>query len=709
MARAAARQVSPSLGGDDERSPMVEGTDSEDPDSVQMEEDDDDGFVDNEMDDVEGSPSIDLESVDNGATQSEADPGPSPHVVLGNLDDLNELSGRLIKSYLKEFPAAGSNFEKRQNEKRRDDYYASFKLVADSYNGGLRCIDLGSIAGILGIENELDKVLWKANLAALTHMICRGREKGDYYPFGGWEHAFIHSGGCSFMDDDNNADLLIAWRTQLYIRGLADVPMSETSPDKLLLGIFFDSETESLADSATSFDSKLHGAHLRGWQSHDGPPPAEYHEQFIKHVKHLRTLTKDSERAAIRTNALINAFPYQGFLVVFLDWLRVATVKLAASHPSLEQLVLIADAEKENLEAFRRNIQMLSSTPQRETAQAEQTSARQHSKSSRFDPRVVDGIAEMKRGASLIPPSSSLRKATSSTTAAPRKDPAHRGVQNAPSDRSESVRYPSLAVTGSTSTPQPNGWTINNLLDITKIDNKENQGPKKRYNESQEGARSVTPFDEAEELVRPTSDPKPAERPAADENDQDVPMGGDEDDEDEFEEMRRREHRPPPPVNRTAEPGPSRPTNRITKEQNRARATIPREIARRNDNDAQRDDGDILSPPRPISTGRRLRRVWSPEDVEKLIGAIRDVGVSWAYIRDYYFTDMWSNVDIKDKARNLKFDMVKNLNEHEYLPTNFEHVSLGTTYIERLAKQGIVYVDGERTIQSRTYAAGRRN
>ncbi|KAK6495923.1 hypothetical protein TWF481_002968 [Arthrobotrys musiformis] len=55
----------------------------------------------------------------------------------------------------------------------------------------------------------------------------------------------------------------------------------------------------------------------------------------------------------------------------------------------------------------------------------------------------------------------------------------------------------------------------------------------------------------------------------------------------------------------------------------------------------------------------RARKAWLESEVETLIEAIGEIGTRWSVIRDKYFLGTRSDVNLKDKARNMKFKYLK--------------------------------------------------
>ncbi|KAF3921672.1 hypothetical protein ABW21_db0200749 [Orbilia brochopaga] len=610
MARAAPRQMSPSIVGElDGHSESYWPSGEEGSESIgthtttSMDEDEED---EEEEDEEEGTI-----SAADGATQSEVDDHPSPAFILGALDDLNEYSGRLLKMYLKQFKVGGNKGD-AQFIREWAQTYKPFEKLFDEYRGEQRCIDPRAFSEILGIKNELDKVVWKANLAAVAHMASQDSNDRDwYFKSGGLEEAFVRHGGCAFMDDDANEGFITAWRTQLYIRSLKVVDETQNPPsaDCTLLGIFFYGNYQMDA----SLENELPNAQkcgIRGWQPSEQPPSAQAQLRITKRVQSLHDVTGTWGTGLSQADTLQKFYPFDRFQEHFFEWLNIANKRLADSYPSLHSLVLAADTNKEDPNEFKREIQRLTSRAQPEPTPG-QTGPHNFSTSSKPDPTGLAAISDMRRGASLKPPSSGPEKIQSAKTAHP----------------------PTPSVNTSTGTAHHTGFSINQLLNAAKLGNKENKEPtKKRFIDAQEGARRVS-FDEAAELGG-TSVSQTAQRPAADErpSDNDIVMNDAEDDEDDFG--------PPLPtagrqrrVDHEAKPGPSRTTNRIARSQQSAKATYP-QVSAHNDDSAQDEDPPRRPPVVTRYTDKYGRRVWSERDKDQLIKAIGEIGISWANIRD---------------------------------------------------------------------------
>lgn len=89
---------------------------------------------------------------------------------------------------------------------------------------------------------------------------------------------------------------------------------------------------------------------------------------------------------------------------------------------------------------------------------------------------------------------------------------------------------------------------------------------------------------------------------------------------------------------------------------------------------------------------RRARNPWSVEACQALIDYIGDIGCSWKDIKrhdeaaGHNLLDDRTQVDLKDKARNLKVEFLK---AGCGLPPGFEEVSLGSRIENQLRNQGV--------------------
>ncbi|ETI28206.1 hypothetical protein G647_00655 [Cladophialophora carrionii CBS 160.54] len=110
---------------------------------------------------------------------------------------------------------------------------------------------------------------------------------------------------------------------------------------------------------------------------------------------------------------------------------------------------------------------------------------------------------------------------------------------------------------------------------------------------------------------------------------------------------------------------------------------------------------DMVRMARELQQNRRpaqIRRAYSPEEVDRLLDMIALYGTKWARIlrEDSVHPDGpvlqgRSQVQLKDKARNIKLDMLK---AGVPLPDGFESVSVGNKKIEELRLLGIDYFEG---------------
>lgn len=88
----------------------------------------------------------------------------------------------------------------------------------------------------------------------------------------------------------------------------------------------------------------------------------------------------------------------------------------------------------------------------------------------------------------------------------------------------------------------------------------------------------------------------------------------------------------------------------------------------------------------------RERKPWTPQDVEQLIRYVGDLGTRYAAIREQADEDdvlhRRSQVDLKDKVRNIKMDYLKS---NTPLPKNFSNFPLNKKDKARLIQLGIDY------------------
>ncbi|KIW73301.1 hypothetical protein, variant [Phialophora macrospora] len=110
---------------------------------------------------------------------------------------------------------------------------------------------------------------------------------------------------------------------------------------------------------------------------------------------------------------------------------------------------------------------------------------------------------------------------------------------------------------------------------------------------------------------------------------------------------------------------------------------------------------DMVRMARELQQNRRpaqMRRAYSPEEVDRLLDMIALYGTQWARILrednahpDGPMLQGRTQVQLKDKARNIKLDMLK---AGTPLPYGFEFVSVGNKKIEELRLLGIDYFEG---------------
>ncbi|KAK6341843.1 TTAGGG repeat binding factor [Orbilia blumenaviensis] len=132
--------------------------------------------------------------------------------------------------------------------------------------------------------------------------------------------------------------------------------------------------------------------------------------------------------------------------------------------------------------------------------------------------------------------------------------------------------------------------------------------------------------------------------------------------------------------------GASRPEQRHASSTRNARDFIPDSHPGREREGSTEDEDEF---PRFVPPARRT---WSDREVATLIKAVRRFGTRWSAIRDEYFKGVRSDVNLKDKARNLKFEYLKS---GKQLPANFEHVTIDARMLDLLRKKGLDYRNGE--------------
>jgi hypothetical protein len=140
---------------------------------------------------------------------------------------------------------------------------------------------------------------------------------------------------------------------------------------------------------------------------------------------------------------------------------------------------------------------------------------------------------------------------------------------------------------------------------------------------------------------------------------------------------KKRQGRPP-------KPAPNLPESSIDPEEQRRRALESGQTYSQLQNDLKRNKSN-----KTAASGAEIksRKRWTIEETGTLINLITQYGVSWAQIKK--FDEVNGNiladrdqVNLKDKARNIKFDILKS---RQPLPPNFDLVTLSATMKAKLA------------------------
>lgn len=142
---------------------------------------------------------------------------------------------------------------------------------------------------------------------------------------------------------------------------------------------------------------------------------------------------------------------------------------------------------------------------------------------------------------------------------------------------------------------------------------------------------------------------------------------------------KKRQGRPP-------KPAPALPDSSIDVEEQRRRALESGMTYSQLQNDLKRNKTIKAA----TSTGEiKSRKRWTIEETGTLINLITQYGVSWAQIKKFdeangdVLMDR-DQVNLKDKARNIKFDILKS---QQPLPPNFDLVTLSATMKAKLANK----------------------
>ncbi|KAF3930261.1 hypothetical protein ABW20_dc0106721 [Dactylellina cionopaga] len=624
-----------------------------------------------------------------------------PDAILENLTDLNLDAERVINHFLKS-SRKGNRLPPPQ------DIQNSWKNVMGNYTKG-RCIDPQKVADILGISADtFAPIFRKANLAVLSYTICANPNDSkapSYFGHGGLENDIMKYQTCAGMTDEDTFKVFTAWRTQKYIRGLLDNnPAPDNWPERCFFGAFCTNEDTGagLIDTTVGFLRRLQSATFKGWESENSELPEKFRKALMEHLSllHMDTNYHDQGVVTVDTEALKSAFSYDTFQNTYLAWLKKILRKINSSEPSISSLLDIADECDGELEILKQKIEELTTARRpinfpkptlkppikqstndlsRRTTIGSSLELQQHlSMSSRLPPNkeTMNTLKQLKKQRTAN--SGRLQPPTSSAIQQPisREDTASSSTAQA----REPVRDPS--------------FNINHSLRLaSERGEKENKKPAepRRFNQSQEERVAIV-FDDDEEIA-PTSGqrhpqstalqpPPPPQRevrepsdPADDGNDsigpgvtspgkrrrdeieiEIEPSDGEQSDDFSanaapFAGRKKPRHGPPKPKGSRFDPS--------------AKATVPRpsQPTREPIVIAEISREPVINLPLE-GRGRQARanrREWSNEDIDTLMEAVADLGGDgqWAKIRDNYFNAKWSNIDCKDKARNIKFNLLK--------------------------------------------------
>ncbi|KAF3903356.1 hypothetical protein AA313_de0209546 [Arthrobotrys entomopaga] len=638
-----------------------------------------------------------------------------PDVLLETLRELDNEAGRVINHFLVKTIKGDKNRLPQELKRVMKRYqsgntrYINAKEVAGKW-------------GITHGWEVFEPIFRKANLAALTYMIAKDPNEPDapnYFAHGGWDWDMLLFNGYAGVDDYNNLLFTSAWRTQIYIRGVMDQKANEKDwPDKCLFGLFLDpaAKDKFLSNSSMSFERKLDGKNVdfRGWTS-GRSIPEEYKEEMKEYLKVIRRYTDEEPDGNLEVDMeeLMVQWPYEDFqTITFPRWLRIAFRSINASEPTIQNVLDVAEECVGHPDALREKIfEMSTDRPSvQPLISASAEPSRRHTLGSYFERKGIPRETSSNYKSALTAfmeerpekgkaSSSGLKPPTSSVASASTRAHSHR----------DPVRYPHLPSSTPTAAPKPKPtptFNINqSLREATKLQEKENTKPPepRRFNQVQQNRTRVAwESDEPESSTSPqrpqqSSQPAVSSRPTAavperaeemepptvledDEGFQLVshhtkrgrshvaeqPSSGD-DESDDFSVVqtagrkkprhgdtviRARGHRFEPTTKATV-PRSAQPAPRIE--------TPPQdELDEEYEVIGRSDSPEPPAPPQRRPARQRAgRREWGEDDIETLVVAMREIGPKWARIRDAYFEGRWSNVDIKDKARNLKFTYLK--------------------------------------------------
>ncbi|EPS37385.1 hypothetical protein H072_8910 [Dactylellina haptotyla CBS 200.50] len=644
--------------------------------------------------------------------------------ILENLEELNLEADRVINHYTKKFVSKGDPNLPRELQEVMKLYVKKPR----------RCIDARSIAGELGIPaHAFEPIFRKANLAALSYMICKepSQISQPYYSHGGWLNEMLEFDAFSSLDEQESLVFVTGWRTQTYIMGLRKVPDGvdkRTWPDNCLFGLFCDTDTSSQlsSDTSLSFEKKLERVFLKGFTAEHPVLTGDRASQMREYLIDLRSFTTEKGNGGLSVDieSLTAAHPYEDFQTgLFTEWLKKAHLNANGLEPSIPKLLAAVEVSMGDQKILKDKIFDLiadrhdydrpagvsAGDPGRRRRTVGAPPDLSH-KSIQSSEALHPGIAALRAArqqreigatgsSGLRPPTSSAQVASTQTRT-----------------RDDIVSYPELQI----HSPAPtSGWNINMSLKLAEqIGEKENTKPAepRRFNQSQDSRTKVNWDEFGDDSTTPTSGQRPPSHNPTSvtlqrQNEEQLALP---DDDEETE---------PQPVqspgkrkSRTEEVIPSDDSDAFARDERMGRkrlrhaeptirakghkferhtkATVPR-VPSPEVEYSERTDRTTARPHSIVSSQREKRaerREWPVEDIEKLIEAIATIGPKWAKIRDTYFDKAWSNVDLKDKARNLKFNFLKS---EEPLPPNFELFGIDKGMITRLANAGIGYKEGD--------------
>ncbi|KAF3941447.1 hypothetical protein ABW19_dt0208719 [Dactylella cylindrospora] len=589
-----------------------------------------------------------------------------------------------------------------------------------------------------------------------SHQKGSGEHGSSYYTHGGWLQLLYDLNICQGIDPAKTYNFVTLWRTHLYIMGVENPPksvaMRSNWPDECLFGNFCSNAEVSQMVLGDKFEERLRDATLKGWGAYAPEAPENVHDRLINYIMDLRKYTSDTaKRQRVDLKGLHENFPYSEFLGYYREWAVAAMDRFNSLKPSIPELIDVASVAASDIDQLAPSLKKLvpEERPTRNSfpsvAPPSTDPNRRHTYggpevhvSSSASTLLSKDPGEIKRGMKAL----RHRKQFGTLGSSSLKPPANKVPPS--SQTAMEIGEPAEDL------PAAGKEILHIIKDIANTQEKENKKPFRRFNELQAGAVKIN-FDEERELrggsqatsqqrqatvessgeatnpevevgapmhepdegagpstSRRTASGSRLERNGRDQNKR-KRVVYDDDSEDSEDEFRRlpSEREPIPNKRRRAEG--TNGANRLRAFEDRAKASRPnprQEVP--GPNRVQIDQSRSPSGPRsrapaidpsemrlPVLAKRRRppRREWSEEDTLTLVEAIGTIGPNWAVIRDSYFGGRWSNVDCKDKARNMKRIYLRN---HLELPEGFENVTMGTKYVQELADNGIHYEDGWR-------------